>query len=359
MDNSTHVTEQQVDDLYLRMNRSNKKSLTTSWLVYVIIFFLLIALFASAISSFNEELTTQITANEKLVNRLDTIIIANEKLVNRLDTIETEMRIIRNNIYNKGDVSVKEVQQQLVSDVIAREVNRRTSPEQQKILETYQEDENYSDLKDNIYFLTKAVSLSSKSKLTQALKAVEQSINLNNAVSTPYSVMSEILAKQNKLEQATIAQTKAIDIESKLPFSDVLPNYYNTRGFLYIKQNKFDQALADFRKGSNIAEGDEKSFILENAVLVDLYLGKWENAFVLSTELIEFNVDGGWYWFLRAIAADKLNNKDDKKIAIDNWHKKINAEPNPDSIASLKASLKASLENTNLSSYQEWLEPVK
>jgi tetratricopeptide (TPR) repeat protein len=351
MDKSTHVTEQQVDDLYLRMHKSNKKSLTASWLIYVLIFILLIALFAGAISSLNEELTTQIIANDKLVNRLDIIIVANDKLVNRLDTIEKEMKIIRNNIYSKGDVSVKEVRQQLVSDVIAREVNRRTSPEQQKMLEAYQENEDYNELKDNIYFLTKAVRLSSKDELTKALKAVEQSINLNNNISTPYSVMSEILAKQKKLKQATIAQTKAISIESKLPFSEVLPNYYNTRGFLYIKQDKFDQALADFRKGSNIAEGEEKSFILENAVLVDLYLGKWEDAFVLSTELIEFNVDGGWYWFLRAIAADKLNNKEDEKIAIDNWNKNIEADPNPDSIASLKASL----ENTNLSSYQEWL----
>jgi len=336
-DNNKHVTEEQVDELYLRMNNSNKKSITLSWFIYVVIFLLLITLFVAAISNLNEQLTLQITANEKLVNRLD--------------TIETEMKAIRKNIYAKSGISVKEVQQQLVSDVIAKKVNRRASPEQQKLLETYQSQEDYSDLRDNIYYLAKAVDLSTEGKLSQALDMVNQSITLNDNISTSYSVKSAILAKQQDLVKAISAQTQAINIESKLPFSEVLPNYYNTRGFLYIKQEQLDRAIADFYRGSDIAVGDEKSFILENAVLVALYQEKWQDAFELSTKLIAFNVDGGWKWFLRAIAADKINDKSARREARSNWQKSINANPNTNTINLLKASL----ENSNLTSYQKWL----
>jgi len=332
-----HATVKKIDDLYENMNIKSKQRFKIETLLFTLVLLILIGLFASAISSLNKQLTTQITENEKLVNRLD--------------KIETEMKAIRKNIYEKSGITVKEIQQQLVSDVIAKKVNRRTSPEQQKVLESYQNDENYNDLKDNIYYLTKAVELSAENKLDQALEMVNLSIRYNNNISTPYSVKSEILAKQKEFVQATLAQTQAINIESRLPFSEVLPNYYNTRGFLYIKQEQLDLALTDFYKGSEIASGDEKSFILENAVLVALHQEQWQKAFALSTKLIEFNVDGGWKWFLRAIAADKVNDKKARKVARANWQKNINANPNANTIDLLKASLN----NTNLSSYQKWL----
>ena len=334
MDNDNkHVTEQQVDELYLRMDSSNKKSLTASWLIYIVIFLLLVALFAGAISTLNNQLTTQITANEKLVNRLD--------------GMEQEMKAIRNKIYERSGISVKEVKQQIVSDVIAKKVNRRATPEQLKVLESYQSNENFNDSKDNIYYLTKAVNASAEDNLPEALAMVNRAIELNSHVSTPYSVKSEILTKQKKFKPAVEAQTQAINLEKQLPFSDVLANYYNTRGFLYIQLKDYEKALADFHLGSDIAEGDERSFILENAVLVALYQAKWQQAFTLSDKLIALDVDGGWKWFLRAIAADKLNKHTTVKKSLANWHKDLD-----ENTAQL---LKVSLESSNLSVYQKWL----
>ena len=334
---SDHKAVQKIDDLYKNMNIKSKQQFKIETVLFILVLLILIGLFTVAISSLNHQLTTQITENEKLVTRLD--------------KIETEMKAIRQKIYQKSGITVKEIKQQLISDVIAKKVNRRNSPEQQKALESYQNDKNYSTLKDNIYYLTKAAELSAENKLPQALEMVNKSIELNENISTPYSVKSEILTKQNELAEATKAQTRAIDIESKLPFSEVLPNYYNTRGFLYIKQEKLAHALVDFKKGSSIAVGDEESYILENAVLVALYQEKWQSAFDLSTKLIELNVDGGWKWFLRAIAADKINNKSERKKARANWQKSISADPNANTIELLKASLKQS----NLSEYQKWL----
>ncbi len=334
---SEKTTVKSIDDLYERMNSKSKQHFRFETVIFITVLVMLITLFGLAISNLTSQLSEQ--------------IVQNTKLVNRLDTIEAEMKAIRKSIYEKSGISVKEVQQQLVSDVIAKKVNRRASPEQLKVIETYQKDKNYSDLKDNIYYLAKAVDLSAKNQLPEALKMVDDSIRLKDNISTPYSVKSEILAKQNKLMQATEAQTKAINIESKLPFSEVLANYYNTRGFLYIKQNKLNHALADFHKGSDIAIGDEKSFILENAVLVALYQGEWQNAFSLSTQLIDLNVDGGWKWFLRAIAADKIKNKSARKEAKAKWQESISTNPNANTIELLTASLK----DTNLSAYQKWL----
>lgn len=327
-----------IDALYERMNLKSKQHFRLETILFVLVLIVLITMFGLAISNLNSQLTAQIEQNTKLVTRLD--------------SLESEMKAIRKSIYEKSGISVKEVQQQLVSDVIAKKVNRRASPEQQKVIESYQKDKNYSDLKDNIYYLTKAVELSAENELPQALEMVNKSISLNNKVSTPYSVKSEIYAKQEKLVQATEAQTKAIDIESQLPFSEVLPNYYNTRGFLYIKQGEFDLALADFYQGSELALDDEKSFILENAVLVALYQGNWQEAFESSSALIDLNVDGGWKWFLRAIAADKINDKKARKIARDNWQKSINENPNANTIELLKKALA----NTNISAYQKWLK---
>jgi len=327
-----------IDALYERMNLKSKQHFRLETILFVLVLIVLITMFGLAISNLNSQLTAQIEQNTKLVTRLD--------------SLESEMKAIRKSIYEKSGISVKEVQQQLVSDVIAKKVNRRASPEQLKVIESYQKDKNYSDLKDNIYYLTKAVELSAENELPQALEMVNKSISLNNKVSTPYSVKSEIYAKQEKLVQATEAQTKAIDIESQLPFSEVLPNYYNTRGFLYIKQGEFDLALADFYQGSELALDDEKSFILENAVLVALYQGNWQEAFESSSALIDLNVDGGWKWFLRAIAADKINDKKARKIARDNWQKSINENPNANTIELLKKALA----NTNISAYQKWLK---
>ena len=252
--NSQQSSVESIDALYERMNLKSKQHFRLETILFVLVLIILISMFGFAISNLNSQLTAQIEQNTKLVTRLD--------------AFESEMKAIRKSIYEKSGISVKEVQQQLVSDVIAKKVNRRASPEQIKVIESYQKDKNYSDLKDNIYYLTKAAELSAENELPQALEMVNKSLALNDKVSTPYSVKSAIFAKQDKLIKATDAQTEAINIESQLPFSEVLPNYYNTRGFLYIKQDKFDLALADFYQGSELALDDEKSFILENAVLV-------------------------------------------------------------------------------------------
>jgi tetratricopeptide (TPR) repeat protein len=334
---SEHKKIKSVDDLYERMNIKSKQHFRIETVLFTTILIILITLFGLAISNLTTQLSEQIKQNTKLVNRLD--------------TIEAEMKAIRKTIYEKSGISVKEVQQQLVSEVIAKKVNRRSSPEQLKVIETYQNDKNYSDLKDNIYYLAKAVDLSAQDKLTQALAMVNKSIELKSNISTPYSVKSEIFAKQNKFIDAIAAQDQAIAIESKLPFSEVLPNYYNTRGFLHIKQKRLDKALADFHQGSDIAIGDEKSFILENAVLVALYQSEWQKAFDLSSRLIDLNVDGGWKWFLRAIAADNIKNNKEKKAAMANWQESVDANPNPNTIELLKKSLG----NSDLSKYKKWL----
>jgi tetratricopeptide (TPR) repeat protein len=330
-------TVQKIDDLYKEMNIKSKQQFKVETLIFIVVLLILIGLFGISISSLNNQLTQQITENKKLVNRLD--------------QIEVEMRAIRQNIYEKSGITVKEIQQQLITDVIAKKVNRRSSPEQQKALESYQKDKSYSNLKDNVYYLTQAAELSADNKLTPALQSINRSIELKGNISTPYSVKSEILAKQGNIVAATEAQTTAINIESELPFSEVLANYYNTRGFLYIKQKMFANALDDFQKGSSIASGEEKSYILENAVLVALYQEQWQNAFDISTRLIDFKVDGGWKWFLRAMAADKINNKSERKKARAKWQQSINADPNANTIELLKAAL----EQSNLSEYQKWL----
>lgn len=334
---SEHKTVQKIDDLYTKMNIKSKQQFKIETLLFIIVLLILIGLFGISISSLNKQLTQQITENKKLVNRLD--------------TIEVEMKAIRQKIYEKSGITVKEVQQQLITDVIAKKVNRRSSPEQQKTLESYQKDKSYSNLKDNVYYLTQAAELSADNELNIALQAVNRSIELKSDISTPYSVKSEILAKQGNIIAAIETQTTAINIESELPFSEVLPNYYNTRGFLYIKQKMFANALDDFIKGSSIANGEEESYILENAVLVALYQEQWQNAFDISTTLIEFNVDGGWKWFLRAIAADKINNKSERKKARSKWQKSISAEPN----ANTMELLRSALQQSNLSEYQKWL----
>lgn len=336
MNKQEHKTVEQIDAFYEQMASKSKQRSILEGLLYLVTLIVLISLFTMAISRLNEQMSAQITANQKLVDRLD--------------IMEDEMRTLRNGIYKQSNITRDWVERQMVAEVIAKQVNRRTATEQQlQLVESYQakQQQNPQQEQDSIYFLTRAIEYLKAKKYQQALELVNKAISLDKRVSTPYSVKSEILAKQNKLTEAIAAQTLAIHIEKKLPFSDVLANYYNTRGFLYIKTNQLQKALADFKYGSEISEGDEKSFIMENSALVALYQGQWQQALDITTELLALDVDGGWKWFLRAIAADKLNDKKLQKQALAEWQKTTN-----DNTTEL---LKKALANSNLSSYDKWL----
>jgi hypothetical protein len=59
------------------------------------------------------------------------------------------------------------------------------------------------------------------------------------------------------------------------------------------------------------------------------------------------NAEGGWKWFLRAISADKIKKKDEKKKSLDKWY----AQSDQSDVVSLKKALTG----TNLEIYTSLL----
>lgn len=335
MEQHKHVTPDDIDNLYRQMKGSENSLFRLSTYIYLLILIVFISGFWYMLNRLDQRLEAQLENNNRLVAKLT--------------ALEAEMVTIRNSLYQKAKVSPEEVQGRQVAQTIAKEANLRPASDMERQqAKAFVKTSKERGTANNLVILVEASNLFRDKKYQLALEKVDSAIALEQNLPVAYSLKASILKNMGDVDDAITNQTLAINIEKKEPFSSLLPNFYNTRGFWYLELEQLEKAKQDFISGSQVAIGDEKSFITENIVMVELFQENWQAAFDDTTELLALNVDGGWLSFFRAVAADKINNQAAVKKSLAKWH----LIDNPESSKRLTEAIKG----TAIANYTKWVK---
>jgi len=337
-----------IDFVLEHLEKNNKKASLFTYLIGIVVMLIFAASFYFHIESLNNKLSTQLKRSQETIDSLEyelkRQLKRNVETIDRVMNLEFELKEIGQILYDSNAISDESLKNKEMENIIARETNRRQiTSEERKSLDDYEASNTQQSDYKKTKNLTTALEKSAQGKTDEAFNLVNKAIEQSKNSSVAYTLKAEILSKQKKYLDAIVAQTKAIDLEKVNIFSNILPNFYNTRGFYYLQLENFDDAIKDFKTGSSIAKGDERAFIAENIIYCYLLQNKWEKAFEQANEVIAMEIEGGWKWFLRAISADKTNRLDEKKKSLLKWYNNFEIA-NAD-------SLKKALEGTNLEGY--------
>ena len=127
------------------------------------------------------------------------------------------------------------------------------------------------------------VIINNKKNSTEALKLFKIAVEKNPYSEQFWISYTNLLIKENKLEEAKFNIKKAIVINSS-----VAKFHYNL-GFIFFEMNKFEEAEISYRKAIKLKPNYIDAY---NNLSITLFkLGRFENAEIILKKMIEFNPD--------------------------------------------------------------------
>ncbi|MDB9445736.1 tetratricopeptide repeat-containing S1 family peptidase [Anabaena sp. CS-542/02] len=106
-------------------------------------------------------------------------------------------------------------------------------------------------------------------QLDRALDAINQAIKLEPGNPNLYNQKRGVLSDLKRYAEAELAMNQAIKLSPR-------PAFYNNRGIVYVNQQKWDLALADFTQAIGINRNDDLAYYNRGVVYADLQ--KWDLA---------------------------------------------------------------------------------
>jgi tetratricopeptide (TPR) repeat protein len=223
-----------VDYILQHLEQSNKRASLLTYFVGIVVMLIFASSFYFTIESLNYKLTAQLQENQETLERVS--------------TLETQLKNIGQILYESNEITESSIRNKEVENLIAKDANRRqiTNEERVSLNEfSTQEVTEYKATNNIMAAFEKLDQDKTEEALVLINKAIEQSAN--SAVA--YTLKAEVLNNQKKHVEAISAQTKAIELEKGNIFSSLIPNFYNTRGFLYLEIDDIDNAIKDFETG--------------------------------------------------------------------------------------------------------------